>query len=496
MEKGFDYDRPSIFKRLNDKLDQKRIEGSYRSLVPISSVIQDDVSQGQPTKSNEVIIKKSASDFASNDYLGLARCPKQLSLVQTSFDTYTRSLTDKTSRHGESTWSHHQGILGSTGSRLLSGDSHLARNLEHHLAEVHKRPSALLCNSGYDANLSLLSSLPLEGDFIIADNLIHNSLIMGIRMGRLQKDDFYTFIHNNTVDLRRILVDLSGKRLEATRAIAGSYHPEIFIVIESVYSMDGDIAPMKDILDLALEFRAHVIVDEAHGFGVYGLSNAHDMVERLENPSDFAIPQSNCGDFHENGGLGVLAALGLESHKALLATVYTFGKAAGCHGAVIVSSDLVIQYLVNYARPFIYSTSLPCHSILSISCSYTTIMGKEGDLRRCHLFKLVRYFRLSFMSAVRRILPEEDISSILIPSPSPIQAVLCRGNETCLLWARQLQQYGLNVFAIRFPTVAKGSERIRIIIHYHNTEDQISELVNHLIHLMSHRQHNQVWSRL
>lgn len=492
MEQYSDSNCPPIIKRLQEKLDHKRAEGSYRSLLPIPSV--DPVfGHVQSVNANELHVKNILIDFASNDYLGLARCTKQLSIVQKSFDAFTRpSFIDEASSV-ESTWSH-QGILGSTGSRLLSGDSPLARNLERQLAHVHKRPSALICNSGYDANLSVLSSIPLEGDFVIADSLIHNSLIMGIRMGRLRKGDFYTFSHNNTVDLRELLCHIQDMRLEAKR-ISQNHHPEIFIVIESVYSMDGDIAPIKDILDIALEFRAHVIVDEAHGFGIYGATNPHNMVDTLENPLDVT---SLCKDedYQENGGLGVLSALKLESHEALLASIYTFGKAAGCHGAVIVSSDLVIDYLINYARPFIYSTSLPPHSIFSISCSYSTIIGHEGDFRRRHLFKLVRYFRSTFISALRRQLPEQHISSILIPSPSPIQAILCRGNETCVLWARELQKRGINVFPIRFPTVAKGLERIRIIIHFHNTEDQIFKLVNHLIDLISDAHTIKLWSRL
>jgi len=486
MEKYLDNDCPSIVDRLKDKLQHKRVEGSYRTLLPIPSFNKVD-GQGQP------LIHNTGSDFSSNDYLGLARCPRQLSLVQESFDEYTDPRIDSTRNVEPITWNH-QGILGSTGSRLLSGDSLLARNLERHLAKVHKRPSALLCNSGYDANLSVLSSLPLEGDFIIADSLVHNSLVMGIRMGRLRKNNYYTFDHNNIIDLRRVLLDLQDMRSDATR-IPGDYQPEIFIIVESVYSMDGDIAPLKEILDLALQYRAHVIVDEAHGFGIFGMSNACDLVETINTPSNLST-QDELQEYQENGGLGVLSALGIEDHKALLATVYTFGKAAGCHGAVIVSSELVIDYLINYARPFIYSTSLPPHSILSISCSYRTIMSIEGDKRRRHLFRLVRFFRLSFMLALRQKSPNEDISSILLPSPSPIQAVLCKGNEACIQWARELQKEGISVFPIRFPTVARGSERIRIIIHHHNTFDQISYLINKLMYLLCHAQHNQLLSRL
>ena len=205
-------------------------------------------------------------------------------------------------------------LLGSTGSRLLTGDSAYAHTLEQRLAKWHRRPAALLCNSGYDANLSVLSSVTLD-TIVIMDELSHNSLQMGVKLSK--KCDVDTFRHNDLEDLRRLLEHhLANPK-------------PVLVVVESVYSMDGDIAPLREILDLSSEFQACVIVDEAHGLGVFG-----------------------------EHGMGVLERDSLESHPALLCSIHTFGKAAGCHGAVICGSHSLKEYLINYGRPIMYSTSL------------------------------------------------------------------------------------------------------------------------------------------
>ena len=390
---------------------------------------------------------KNTIDFSSNDYLGLAHSTAQHEKVQSKYKDYTAT--------------HLPPYLGSTGSRLLSGNSALALQLEKFLAKVHNRPAALICNSGYDANLSVLSSIPLPNDIIILDELVHNSLIMGVKMSRIPLNRVHYFRHNDVRDLERILSSVK-KTLEPEQSI--------LVVVESVYSMDGDISPLRDILDLALDFNASVVVDEAHGLGVFGHTNAHDTTLSQHKHENRTHNSNTCG------GTGVLAALNLENHPALLATVYTFGKAAGCHGAVITGSKILIDYLVNYARPFIYSTSLPLHSLWAIKCAYDTMIGKEGEDLREKVFHLVKIFRSRLLEELQK----DD--EFLLPSPSPIQAVLCRGNETCIEMANKLRKIGhVAVYPIRSPTVPKGEERIRIIIHAHNTEQEVLHLVECLL---------------
>ena len=436
--------------RLSDCLDRRRREGSLRSLMHLPQAIEIDCPNS--TSSSSTLI-----DFASNDYLGLARCSNQRTLVQSSYDRlYACNIGKQLSNRP---------MLGASGSRLLSGDSHLARTIEVKLANVHNRPSVLLFNSGYDANLSILSSLPYrDDDAIIIDELVHNSLIMGIRMGRLQSERVYMFKHNDVMDLQRVLTRIKS---------SSSSHSYTLVVVESVYSMDGDIAPLKSILELANYMGAKVMVDEAHGLGVYGNTNPQNLESKL---SDIDI---NGVDLQRKGGTGVLAALNLECHPALLCSIHTFGKAAGCHGAIVAGSTILIEYLVNYARPFVYSTALPSHSLVSIQQAYESMMSEEGERRRVKVFRLVKLFREEMTTEFRTLIHDSDFE--ILPSPSPIQAILVPGNERCISVCQYLRSNGLDVYAIRSPTVAKGKERIRIILHSHNTEDEVRALITLLV---------------
>ena len=394
--------------------------------------------------------------------------------------------------------------LGATGSRLLSGDSSLARSLESYLASAHGRPAALLFGSGYDANLSVLSSIPLGGDAVVMDELCHNSIVMGVRMGRARGEDVRKFRHNDVADLDRVLRDVVAA--VAARAVGGGGGRQVLVVVESVYSMDGDVAPLRSILDVSAGHGASVIVDEAHGLGVYGRTNPDDLIlpklwgvdggdsVAVTDPSYAAKGggRSRCGD---GGGTGVLASLGLEGHPSLLCSVHTFGKAAGCHGAAVLSSPTVSEYLVNYARPFVYSTAPPPHSLVTIRCAYETMMGEGGGQRRGDVFRLVELFRREFTRAVarfRRGAPADAATSIeprgsapapllLLPSPSPIQAVMVPGNDRCVALARNLGRRGLELYPIRSPTVPPGEERLRIILHSHNTGGEVLRLIEALV---------------
>ncbi len=446
--------------RLKKKLEQKIRESSNRRL-DLPSRKHSSTTTISSTGGDNLL------DFSTNDYLGLAHSKQQQDYVEEKYTEYIRK--------------HAPPHLGSTGSRLLSGNSHLALGLEKFLATVHNRPAALLCNSGYDANLSLLSSLPLPEDIIIMDELVHNSLIMGVRMSRILHNRVYLFRHNDSNDLERVLkmvTTIIGQEFKGARCI--------FVVIESVYSMDGDISPIGEVLNLSSKYKARVIVDEAHGLGVFGRTNRQDMKkdDQRMNSKYGSIHNNFCSDVGTGmpGGTGVLAALDLENHPALLAGVFTFGKAAGCHGAVITGSNVLKDYLVNYARPFIYSTSLPSHSLWAIKCSYDAMIGADGERLRNRVFELVKLFRSELLSSMRNNINAEESEWFLLQSPTPIQAVVCQGNKNCIRMATVLRERGnIMVYPIRSPTVAKGEERIRIIIHAHNTKDEVLHLVKNIV---------------
>lgn len=359
--------------------------------------------------------QSTAADFSSNDYLGLARPGPFQQFLQ------------KNDCHFSS---------GATGSRLLSGHSEKITELEHTAAKFHRAEASLLFNSGYDANFSLLSCLPASDDTIVYDELIHASVHDGMRASKAGANTV-SFSHNDPKSLENVISKISKQR-------AGN----LLICIETVYSMDGDVAPLERVLEVARktsdQFKRdiYVIADEAHAGGLYG-----------------------------RFGEGLAVGLHLHNHDNLLARVITFGKAFAAHGAVVLGPQLLVQYLINYARPFIYSTALPPHSIYVLSAVYEFAQTEEARKARCTLWKRIQFFQ---NLSTQLLCPTVLLST---NGKSPIQGILRAGNRRCLSLSQTLRGQGFDVYAIRSPTVPRGKERIRIIIHAHNTEEEIRRLV-------------------
>lgn len=358
-------------KFLQDKIENRKKVGTYRSLQTADDKI----------------------DFWSNDYLGFAGSQ--------GLKQYIKSLTENAN-------------YGATGSRLISGNPSLIEELEQEIAQYHKAETALIFNSGYDANLGLFSCIAAKEDTIFYDDLVHASIHDGLKLSRAQTTAFQ---HNN-------LQDLEEKLKQQTKGNA-------FIAVESVYSMDGDIAPLNELVLLAEKYNAAIIIDEAHGTGLFG----------------------------KNGG-GLLDELGLE--KRIFARVHTYGKSMGAHGAAILGSPILRNYLMNYARSFIFTTALPSHSLLAIRGGYHWL--KEHPELRQKLRKNIDFF----IKNARPIFGDR-----LLKSETAIQGVIIPGNENAKRVAARAQEAGFAVKAIVFPTVAKGEERIRVCIHAFNTEEEI-----------------------
>jgi 8-amino-7-oxononanoate synthase len=331
-------------------------------------------------------------DFCSNDYLGIVRNRVLENRSGAAFMNY---------RHG------------STGSRLLAGNSLMAEETESFLAGFHDTEAGVIFNSGYDANLGLLSSVPQRGDTIIYDYLSHASLRDGIRLSFAQS---FSFRHNDLDDLEKKLRVATGN---------------IFVVTESVFSMDGDMAPLEDMVSLCEHFKANLVVDEAHATGVTG-----------------------------EQGEGLVQQLGLQSK--CFARIHTFGKAVGCHGAVVLGSSLLRNYLVNFSRPFIYSTALPESSLAAIRASYEIFPGMKAE--RDHLQQLVNLFQ------------QESCRYQKQASSTPIQVVVIPGNDAVKEVAATIQDAGMDVRPILYPTVPRGSERLRIVLHAFNSLQEVQQL--------------------
>ena len=338
------------------------------------------------------------ADFCSNDYLGLARFPIKAGALGS----------------------------GSTGSRLIAGHAPAVEHLEERIAAFHGFEAALLFSSGYAANTGLLSCIAGPEDAILSDDLIHASLIDGIRLSRAHRQ---RFAHNDLQDLRAKLDALRSK-------IDG----QIYVVVEAIYSMDGDKAPLQDICDLCQSYNASLIVDEAHSIGIHGVE-----------------------------GRGLVSELGLEAQ--VFAAIYTFGKAAGFHGAMVVGAAVLRDYLVNFCRPFIYTTAPSPQTVAETGVVYDRL--RAADPERGALRSVLSYF-------ATHVKNQTLDGAHWLDSDSPIQGLVVSGNERAKACAAFLQEHDLAVKAILSPTVAEGTERLRLSLHSFNTQAEMDGLATRL----------------
>lgn len=375
---------------------------SWRSRVEskIVSSLNDFLAERLSRRKRQGLIRKLTTlrlpvDFFTNDYLGLSRSTELSDAIE--------------KRHRE------VGIQnGSTGSRLLGGNTPYIEKVESELCQIFKSEASLIFNSGYAANLAVLSAIPQKGDTIIYDSLAHASLKDG---ARLSLADRHSFRHNDLSDLKHKLEVSRGRK---------------FVVVEAIYSMDGDTCPLNEISRLAAAHDAVIILDEAHSTGVIGTRGAGYCVDQnLEDKIDIRI--------------------------------YTFGKGMGVHGACVAGSETLIQYLINFARPFIYTTALSQHQVASIHCAFD-FLASHNTLQQTLKDKIALYLQGVVELANRT------------PSNSAIQTVLCPGNESVRQMARTLQERGFDVRPILSPTVPQGSERLRICLHTFNHDEEIASL--------------------
>ncbi|MDT0649133.1 aminotransferase class I/II-fold pyridoxal phosphate-dependent enzyme [Autumnicola edwardsiae] len=370
---------------LEKRLENRKKDGAFRTLGG----------------ANELV------DFSSNDYLGF-------SSSEVIFDAAEEILNYHNLRKN-----------GATGSRLLSGNHKLYAVAEDYLKNFHNTEAALIFNSGYDANIGLFSSVPQRGDFVFYDELVHASIRDGIKMSNAKP---YSFRHNNLEDLKSKIGRLETK------------NSAVFIVTESVFSMDGDSPELKSLSNYASENNFFLIVDEAHATGVFGQK-----------------------------GEGLVQELGLE--HAVFARIVTFGKGMGCHGAAILGSNILKDYLINFCRSFIFTTALPPHAVATILSAYRNL----ANIDLHHLERLksnINYFKDQ--------LKLQDLESRFIASNSAIQSCIIPGNTEVKSAAEDLQKKGFSVKPILSPTIPKGKERLRFCLHSFNSEEEIQKVLKSL----------------
>lgn len=363
--------------------------------------------------------EESAIDFASNDYLGSNQpgSPFQKYLEQ------TRLRGDELP-------------TCSTGSRLMTGHTKAIERFEVLAAKLHGAEAALLFNSGYDANLSLLGTLPGPDDCFVFDEFVHASAHDGMRLSRA-RSNLYCFDHSN-------ISSMTENIIRATKEHSGT----IFVCVETAYSMDGDVAPLTEMLEkcrtLMQELGRDVflIADEAHSAGLFG----------------------------ENGA-GFVSALKMNTHPNLIGRLVTFGKAFAAHGSVILGPKLVIRYLINHSRPFLFSAALPPKLITAMTGAYQFAFSKEAEDARKLVWERVAFFNRT----AAKYLPAEMLPKT--NGESAVQVILVPGVRPCIQVCDRLVENGFNVYPVGPPAVPAGGERLRCVIHAHNSEQDIERFL-------------------
>ncbi|WP_140939625.1 aminotransferase class I/II-fold pyridoxal phosphate-dependent enzyme [Sphingobacterium lumbrici] len=332
-------------------------------------------------------------DFYSNDYLGFTQnvLLQEMLLKEINKQPYL--------------------LKGATGSRLISGNTDFMMEAEAFLAKKHGVESALLLPSGYLANMAFFSSIPQHGDTVLMDEFVHRSVRDGARLSPARR---LKFAHNDLNHLEKLLKEVKGS---------------CFIAVESLYSMEGDFAPLEELTELANRYQACLIVDEAHAFGVFGY--------------------------------GLVAKKNLQ--KKIFATVVTYGKALGMHGAAILSNQTTISYLVNFSSPVIYTTGSNDLHAMSIKKGYDFMEHNSTPAQ--NLQNNIREFR-------RIGLPT------LSDAQSPIQTLPIPGISAAKKLQRHLMSKRFLTFAAVSPTVKEGEERLRICLHAFNSKEEINQLTN------------------
>lgn len=342
-------------------------------------------------------------DFSSNDYLGFAR-------NEQIYQQAHQILVEKNCLQN-----------GATGSRLISGNYLLYTDLEQLLKQVHQTETATIFNSGYNANVGLIACIPQREDIILYDEYSHASIREGIQLNNAKA---YKFKHNDLTDLEQKL-----------KTYRKNNSGEIYIITEMIFSMDGDAPNIEELIAITQQYQARLILDEAHYFGV----ETHARYENYQ----------------------------VKFSDLVFARIVTYGKALGCHGAVILGCQPLKDYLVNFSRSLIYTTALPPHAIATIHSAYQyyQVKGKQQELVLLH--QRIQYF----LQQIEQL----ELNNHFISSQSAIQCCIIGDSQTAKELSSKLKQNNFNIKAILSPTVPTGKERLRFCIHAYNTEHEIKD---------------------
>ena len=375
---------------LQAQLDQRRAEHLYRTRLNVASGCSSTLN----------IDGRTLVNFCSNDYLGLAAHPEISLALKQAADQFG---------------------TGSGASHLISGHSKIHDQLEQQLAEFTGRPRALLYSTGYMANMGVINALVGRHDLVLQDQLNHASLLDG---GHLSRATSQRYKHADLENLQQRLEQSTANRK--------------LIVTDGVFSMDGDLAPLKELSGLAAKHNSWLMVDDAHGFGALGM---------------------------QGGGLVEELNLTVEQVPVLVGTL---GKSFGTFGAFVAGSEALIETLIQFSRSYIYTTAMP-PAIAAATLASLKILRQE-TWRREKLTSLIAQFRRG----------AEQIGVPLMDSSTPIQPVLINDDQKVMQVSAALREQGFLVGAIRPPTVPAGSGRLRITFSADHSEEQVEQLLSAL----------------
>jgi 8-amino-7-oxononanoate synthase len=378
-----------FIEHLQRELEQRKKSHLYRILRPLDN---------------------SKIDFFSNDYLGLnfdGILKQFLKKILTSYDDIT---------------------VGSTGSRLISGHRVLFEEIEYLFSKYIENESSLLFHSGYIANIATIFGILTPRDYAFVDRLCHASILDGIRISGSKK---VYFEHNDLNHLEEQLKKIERKR--------NSYW---WIFTESIFSMDGDLPPIQELIQLALKYECNIFIDEAHSIGIIG-------------------PK----------GKGLIASHKIQDQITI--TTFPMGKAPGLMGCFVSGHPIIKEYLINYARGFIYSTAQPILLLYLIKSIIEYLQSEDAENRRKKTIYLSEY--------ARKTLIEKGFNIGM--SQSHIIPIIVREEDKVITITDNLQKKGFNVIGIRPPSVPKNTSRLRLNIHTHNTKEEIDQLIEELTSL-------------
>lgn len=394
-----------MHKKLESKLQQLRQGEGHRVSRPLA-INGFYVSENHDLASHSNPQSQQLINFSSNDYLGLAS---------------NRKLQEEFFKHvgvSKKNW------MSSSSSRSLTGTSLSHTELENCIAQSYKKTGALLFNSGYHANTGILPALTDKNDLVLADKLVHASLIDGLALGQAS---YKRFAHNNMTHLEQLLTKFSDQ------------FETIWIVTESVFSMDGDIAPLPELVRLKKKFNAFLYVDEAHAVGSLG---------------------------HQ--GLGLAVEQNLDHEMDLI--VATFGKSLAGYGGFVTGEQVLIDAMINFSRSWLFSTALP-----PINIDWNLFIWRQianFSTQRQQLQKLTVLFKQQLNHAQQVYLGE----TYIVP-------LLKSGNQTVVSFAKSLSNQGILALPIRSPTVVNGTERIRFSLTANMPESAIHHCMEALMNV-------------